>query len=66
VLDDGHGMTYVDMMRMISFGHKQPNKHCEAQIGKFGIGFKVDISHFFVSLMVANDLFAIHCQCYKS
>ncbi|GJN38845.1 hypothetical protein PR202_gb27923 [Eleusine coracana subsp. coracana] len=40
VIDDGHGMTYTDMMRMISFGHKRPNEHCEDQIGRFGIGFK--------------------------
>ncbi|CAL5048731.1 unnamed protein product [Urochloa decumbens] len=40
VIDDGHGMTYADMMRMISFGHKRPNGHCEDQIGRFGIGFK--------------------------
>ncbi|XP_066372244.1 uncharacterized protein [Miscanthus floridulus] len=40
VIDDGHGMTYPDMMRMISFGHKRPNEHREDQIGRFGIGFK--------------------------
>ncbi|CAN6177515.1 unnamed protein product [Urochloa humidicola] len=40
VIDDGHGMTYADMMRMISFGHKRPNEHREDQIGRFGIGFK--------------------------
>ncbi|TVU08199.1 hypothetical protein EJB05_41591, partial [Eragrostis curvula] len=40
VIDDGCGMTYADMMRMISFGHKRPNEHCEDQIGRFGIGFK--------------------------
>ncbi|KAK3130843.1 hypothetical protein QOZ80_6BG0498700 [Eleusine coracana subsp. coracana] len=40
VIDDGHGMTYTDMMRMISFGHKRPNEHCEDQIGRFRIGFK--------------------------
>ncbi|XP_062234172.1 uncharacterized protein LOC133931336 [Phragmites australis] len=40
VMDDGHGMSYVDMMRMISFGHKRPNEHCQDQIGRFGIGFK--------------------------
>uniref|UniRef100_A0A0A9DMR8 CW-type domain-containing protein n=1 Tax=Arundo donax TaxID=35708 RepID=A0A0A9DMR8_ARUDO len=40
VIDDGHGMAYADMMRMISFGHKRPNKHSEDRIGKFGIGFK--------------------------
>jgi hypothetical protein len=44
VIDDGHGMTYPDMMRMISFGHKRPNEHREDQIGRFGIGFKVEIS----------------------
>ncbi|KAG2612916.1 hypothetical protein PVAP13_4KG321600 [Panicum virgatum] len=40
VIDDGHGMTYADMMRMISFGHKRPTDHREDQIGRFGIGFK--------------------------
>ncbi|KAK8455808.1 hypothetical protein SEVIR_4G222800v4 [Setaria viridis] len=40
IIDDGHGMTYADMMRMISFGHKRPNEHRENQIGRFGIGFK--------------------------
>ncbi|AQL04932.1 Protein MICRORCHIDIA 7 [Zea mays] len=33
-------MTYPDIMRMISFGHKRPNGHREDQIGRFGIGFK--------------------------
>lgn len=46
VIDNGHGMTYPDMMRMISFGHKRPNGHREDQIGRFGIGFKVEISQF--------------------
>ncbi|RLN12828.1 MORC family CW-type zinc finger protein 3-like [Panicum miliaceum] len=40
VIDDGHGMTYADMMRMISFGHKRPTDQREDQIGRFGIGFK--------------------------
>ncbi|KAF8687781.1 hypothetical protein HU200_042717 [Digitaria exilis] len=40
VIDDGHGMAYSDMMRMISFGHKRPNEHREDEIGRFGIGFK--------------------------
>ncbi|KAI4971139.1 hypothetical protein ZWY2020_002053 [Hordeum vulgare] len=40
VIDDGRGMTYPEMMRMISFGHKRPNEHCSDQIGRFGIGFK--------------------------
>ncbi|KAL5225019.1 hypothetical protein ABZP36_011658 [Zizania latifolia] len=40
VIDDGHGMTYAEMMRMISFGHKRPDEHHQDQIGRFGIGFK--------------------------
>uniref|UniRef100_A0A452ZUT2 Morc S5 domain-containing protein n=1 Tax=Aegilops tauschii subsp. strangulata TaxID=200361 RepID=A0A452ZUT2_AEGTS len=40
VVDNGHGMTYAQMMRMVSFGHKGPNEHCQDQIGRFGIGFK--------------------------
>ncbi|WVZ79373.1 hypothetical protein U9M48_026955 [Paspalum notatum var. saurae] len=40
VIDDGHGMTYTDMIRMISFGHKRQSEHQVDQIGKFGIGFK--------------------------
>ncbi|PVH47527.1 hypothetical protein PAHAL_4G080600 [Panicum hallii] len=35
VIDDGQGMTYADMMRMISFGHKRPTDHREDQIGRF-------------------------------
>ncbi|WVZ79374.1 hypothetical protein U9M48_026956 [Paspalum notatum var. saurae] len=40
VVDDGHGMNYCDMMRMISFGNKEPNKHCPDKIGRCGVGFK--------------------------
>ncbi|CAM0953977.1 unnamed protein product [Alopecurus aequalis] len=40
VVDNGHGMTYEQMMRMVLFGHDQPNEHCQDQIGRFGIGFK--------------------------
>ncbi|KAG2612900.1 hypothetical protein PVAP13_4KG313600 [Panicum virgatum] len=40
VIDDGHGMTYDDMMRMISFGNKGPNKQCPDKIGRCGVGFK--------------------------
>ncbi|KQK17640.1 hypothetical protein BRADI_1g35820v3 [Brachypodium distachyon] len=40
VIDDGRGMTYTEMMRMISFGHKRPDENCKDQIGRFGIGFK--------------------------
>ncbi|XP_044981216.1 ATPase MORC2A-like isoform X4 [Hordeum vulgare subsp. vulgare] len=40
VSDDGLGMTYEEMMRMVSFGHDGANEHCKDQIGRFGIGFK--------------------------
>uniref|UniRef100_A0ACD5TZT0 Uncharacterized protein n=1 Tax=Avena sativa TaxID=4498 RepID=A0ACD5TZT0_AVESA len=40
VVDNGHGMTYAEMMRMVSFGHKRPDEHIKDQIGTFGIGFK--------------------------
>ena len=45
VIDDGCGMTYSEMMKMISFGHKRPNELSKDQIGRFGIGFKVNIYH---------------------
>ncbi|KAL6603820.1 hypothetical protein ACP70R_044181 [Stipagrostis hirtigluma subsp. patula] len=40
VIDDGHGMTYADMMRMVTLGHQGPNERGPDKIGKFGVGFK--------------------------
>lgn len=40
-VDDGHGMSHVDVVRMLSFGHKQPDGDDPDHIGRFGIGFKV-------------------------
>nr|CAD1839276.1 unnamed protein product [Ananas comosus var. bracteatus] len=40
VIDDGHGMSHTEIMRMLSFGHKQPNEDEQDRIGRFGIGFK--------------------------
>lgn len=40
VFDNGHGMTYHQMMKMVLFGHDRPNEHRQDQIGRFGIGFK--------------------------
>ncbi|KAA8532097.1 hypothetical protein F0562_006761 [Nyssa sinensis] len=40
VIDNGHGMTHQEIVRMVSFGHKEPDvddPHC---IGRFGVGFK--------------------------
>lgn len=59
VIDDGHGMTYPDMMRMISFGHKRPNGHHEDQIGRFGIGFKVEISQLKMSSSSSISVFLL-------
>ncbi|XXG73535.1 hypothetical protein AAC387_Pa07g2439 [Persea americana] len=39
-VDDGHGMSHVDVVRMLSFGHKQPDGDDPDHIGRFGIGFK--------------------------
>lgn len=43
VIDDGHGMTHQDVVRMTYFGHKQPNADDPGCIGRFGVGFKVEI-----------------------
>ncbi|KAK9284934.1 hypothetical protein L1049_024115 [Liquidambar formosana] len=40
VIDDGYGMTHQEIVRMISFGHKQPDGDDPDRIGRFGIGFK--------------------------
>lgn len=41
VIDDGCGMTHKEILQMISFGHRQPEKDDRNRIGRFGIGFKV-------------------------
>ncbi|KAG0499146.1 hypothetical protein HPP92_003837 [Vanilla planifolia] len=40
VVDDGDGMTYNEILRMLSFGHKQTTGENQGRIGRFGIGFK--------------------------
>ncbi|XP_068653459.1 uncharacterized protein [Aristolochia californica] len=40
IIDDGHGMSHSDIVRMLSFGHKQPDEDNPDHIGRFGIGFK--------------------------
>lgn len=49
VVDDGVGMSHQDIVRMLSFGHKQPEEENPDRIGRFGIGFKVNI--FWVLLL---------------
>lgn len=41
VIDDGHGMEYEEIVKMVSFGHKQPDGNDPDRIGRFGVGFKV-------------------------
>ncbi|KAG8660127.1 MORC family CW-type zinc finger protein 3 isoform X1 [Manihot esculenta] len=40
VIDDGHGMTHQEVVRMMCFGHKQPDANHQDHIGRFGVGFK--------------------------
>ncbi|KAH6781163.1 hypothetical protein C2S52_012400 [Perilla frutescens var. hirtella] len=40
VIDDGYGMSHADILRMISFGHGQPETDDPNHIGRYGIGFK--------------------------
>ncbi|XP_010270557.1 PREDICTED: protein MICRORCHIDIA 6-like [Nelumbo nucifera] len=40
IVDDGHGMSHEEILRMVSFGHKKPNGDDHDHIGRFGVGFK--------------------------
>nr|XP_048334651.1 MORC family CW-type zinc finger protein 3-like isoform X5 [Ziziphus jujuba var. spinosa] len=40
IIDDGHGMTHQEIVRMTCFGHKQPEAYEPERIGRFGVGFK--------------------------
>lgn len=44
VIDDGQGMTHHEVVRMMCFGHKQPEGDELERIGRFGVGFKVSLS----------------------
>lgn len=41
VIDDGRGMTHPEILRLVTFGHKQPDADDRNNIGRFGVGFKV-------------------------
>ncbi|KAJ9146834.1 hypothetical protein P3X46_029056 [Hevea brasiliensis] len=43
VIDDGHGMTHQEIVRMTCFGHKQPDADDLDRIGRFGVGFKTGV-----------------------
>ncbi|KAF5206034.1 Morc family cw-type zinc finger protein [Thalictrum thalictroides] len=40
VIDDGHGMSHQEILRMLSLGRKAPDGDDPDRIGRFGIGFK--------------------------
>ncbi|KAI3668913.1 hypothetical protein L6452_40130 [Arctium lappa] len=40
VVDDGHGMSHEEIMKMVSFGRKQPDTNDSNYIGRYGVGFK--------------------------
>ncbi|XP_057869324.1 uncharacterized protein LOC131076262 isoform X2 [Cryptomeria japonica] len=40
VIDNGWGMSHLDIKRMVSIGHGRPTKDNRDHIGRFGVGFK--------------------------
>lgn len=44
VIDDGRGMNYEEIVKMVSFGHNHPDCDEPDRIGRFGVGFKVVFS----------------------
>lgn len=40
IIDDGVGMNHQEILRMVSFGHKEPDADNPDCIGRFGVGFK--------------------------
>lgn len=44
IVDDGHGMSHEEIMKMVSFGRKQPDSSDPNYIGRYGVGFKVFLS----------------------
>ncbi|MED6174651.1 hypothetical protein PIB30_071080 [Stylosanthes scabra] len=40
VIDNGCGMNHDEIVKMVCFGHKQPDKDVKDLIGRFGVGFK--------------------------
>ncbi|KAK1432479.1 hypothetical protein QVD17_09376 [Tagetes erecta] len=40
IVDDGHGMSHEDIIKMVSFGRKQPDANDPNYIGRYGVGFK--------------------------
>lgn len=63
VIDDGHGMSHQEIVRMLSFGRKPPDEDDPTRIGRFGIGFKV-IIYFFNYHMLYFELYCYSVYCY--
>ncbi|XP_076937812.1 uncharacterized protein LOC143605667 [Bidens hawaiensis] len=40
IVDDGHEMSHEEIMKMVSFGRKQPDSSDPNYIGRYGVGFK--------------------------
>ena len=53
ILDDGHGMTDIDLSKNIVMGSRDPNEEREAgDLGRFGLGLKTASRSIFRSLKV--------------
>ena len=48
VVDDGHGMSHDEIMKMVSFGREKRDTDDPNYIGRYGVGFKVIISFFII------------------
>ena len=46
MLFDLQGMEYKEILKMVSFGHKQSNSDDPDRIGRFGVGFKVELAYY--------------------
>lgn len=58
VVDDGHGMSHIQILRMLSLGHKQPYDDDPHHIGRFGVGFKVLFYTFHTENLYGQKLFS--------
>lgn len=57
IVDDGSGMSHVDIVRMLSFGHEKPEVEDSDRIGRFGIGFKTGAMRLGKDAMVFTQSF---------
>jgi len=63
LIDDGLGMNHDEVMKMVSFGHKQSDQVDKDHIGKFGVGFKVVFSLIFSFLSALGFMYEL-CNLY--